>query len=84
MEAGYDVRAGRYRVGPLMQRWLQERRGSVTAKTLRVDEATVTKMSVEIASLQVGKVAAQHVERRTKLCSMTDWHDRRWCERGRA
>lgn len=63
LAGGVDLRAGRERVGPLVQRWFEVRRVTVAAKTYRADRDLPRLMPTSMLALQVSAVSGREVAR---------------------
>lgn len=63
LAGGVDPRAGRERVRPLVQRWLEIRRVTVAAKTYRADRDLPRLMPTSMLALQVSAVSGREVAR---------------------
>src|SRR6476469_8922990 len=63
LAGGVDPRAGRERIRPLVQRWLQVRQVTVAAKTYRADQDLPRLMPTSMLALQVSAVSGREVAR---------------------
>ncbi len=63
LAGGVDPRAGRQRVGALLEHWLTIRRATVATKTLRADQALQRLVPTAMQALQVGAVTSREVAR---------------------
>lgn len=63
LSGGVDPRAGRERVRPLVDRWLQVRRVTVAAKTYRADQDLPRLTPTSLLALQVASVTGREVAR---------------------
>ena len=63
LAGGVDPRAGRQRVGALLEHWLTIRRATVATKTYRADQALQRLVPTGMQALQVGAVTSREVAR---------------------
>jgi hypothetical protein len=63
LAGGVDPRAGRQRVGTLLEPWLDVRRITVAKKTVHADQALKRLIPTSLQALQVGAVTSREVAR---------------------
>jgi integrase len=63
LEGGVDPRAGRQRVGILLEQWLEVRRVTVATKTFRVDQSLMRLVPTGMQAINIAAVSRREVAR---------------------